>query len=208
MLVVVTNRKLVNGNFLEFIQEISKGNPFKLILREKDLDKSSYCQLFQKLSSDYIEEGMDLVIHNHSDIGVSLGVKTIHFSFNEFKKLIGEDKKGVLANFKSIGVSIHSKEESKFAEENGANYLIAGHIFQTDSKKDLKPKGLSYLKEIVNNTSLDVYGIGGINLKNIDSVLKTGVKGVAIMSDIMKSKNPYKKVLDYKKVISDFNNSS
>ena len=47
-----------------------------------------------------------------------------------------------------VGVSVHTVEEAIFVEKHGGSYLMAGHIFATDCKKGLMPRGIEFLKEI------------------------------------------------------------
>ena len=65
-------------------------------------------------------------------------------------------------NLQRLGISIHSVEEAKEAEQLGASYLTAGHIYATDCKRGLPPRGLGFLKEVCREVSIPVYGIGGI----------------------------------------------
>ena len=48
------------------------------------------------------------------------------------------------------------------AERLGATYVTAGHIFTTDCKKGLPPRGLDFLKNVCDAVTIPVYGIGGI----------------------------------------------
>ena len=50
--------------------------------------------------------------------------------------------------FKVIGTSVHSVEDAIKAEQLGATYMTAGHIFATDCKKGLPPRGLDFLKNV------------------------------------------------------------
>ena len=77
---------------------------------------------------------------------------------NVMVDIIDEEKK----KFTKIGISIHSVEEAKEAEQLGASYLTAGHIYATDCKRGLPPRGLGFLKEVCREVSIPVYGIGGI----------------------------------------------
>ena len=90
-------------------------------------------------------------------------------------------------NFEKVGVSIHSLEEGERAVTLGATYLTAGHIFKTDCKKDLEPRGLAFLENICRGVDVPVYGIGGISKDNINLVKKTGAKGACLMSSFMKA---------------------
>lgn len=70
--------------------------------------------------------------------------------------------------------------------KKGADFLIAGHIFQTDCKKDLAPRGVKFLTEIVSNVEIPVYAIGGINPQNEHLIYECGANGICIMSGYMK----------------------
>ena len=73
------------------------------------------------------------------------------------------------------------------AQKLGATYISAGHIFATDYKKDLPPRGLEFLKEVCNSVTIPVYAIGGIKLSDVqmDEIIKCGAKGGCIMSGMM-----------------------
>ncbi|GAA5818691.1 MAG: thiamine phosphate synthase [Methanobrevibacter sp. CfCl-M3] len=199
MLIIVTNKDLVKNDYLTQIEEIIKAKPSKIILREKQLNKSEYFNLSKKIISISNKYDVDLAIHNHIDIGKFFNTNSIHLPFNKFN-----ENKDDLHEFDNVGVSVHSFEEAKIAEDSYADYIIVGHIFQTQTKKKLVPKGLKFLKEVKNHINIPIYAIGGINLETVDSVLETGVNGVAIMSDLMESNNPYKKVLEYKKILNNY----
>ncbi|MEG0250945.1 MAG: thiamine phosphate synthase [Peptostreptococcus sp.] len=88
--------------------------------------------------------------------------------------------------YKEIGVSVHSIDEAKRAESLGASYLTFGHIFETDCKKGLEPRGLKLLKELCSSVAIPIYAIGGITPQNAYLAVENGAKGVCIMSGIMK----------------------
>ena len=83
-------------------------------------------------------------------------------------------------------VSVHTVEEAINAERLGADGLIAGHIFVTDCKKGLAPRGLDFLKEVCDAVSIPVFAIGGIDEKNSQSVIDSGAFSVCMMSNLMK----------------------
>ena len=70
--------------------------------------------------------------------------------------------------FKVIGTSVHSVEDAIKAEQLGATYMTAGHIFATDCKKGLPPRGLDFLKNVCDAVEIPVYAIGGINIASSD----------------------------------------
>ncbi len=108
-----------------------------------------------------------------------------------------------IKDFSTIGVSVHSISEAETAEMLGASYLIAGHIFATDCKKGLKPRGIEYLSDISEAVKIPVLGIGGISLERLSSVLQTGAAGACVMSHFMNCDNPESEVSVFKKFAND-----
>ena len=94
--------------------------------------------------------------------------------------------------FREIGVSVHSAEEAAQAEAAGASYVTAGHVFRTDCKKDLAPRGLSFLEEVCRAVRIPVYAIGGITPENAGDCLAAGAAGICLMSSLMQAVEPVK----------------
>lgn len=87
--------------------------------------------------------------------------------------------------FRIIGASCHSPEEAAEAQRLGCSYVTAGHVFATDCKKGMEPRGLRFLKEVCDAVTIPVYGIGGIGPGNISQVRETGAAGACVMSRLM-----------------------
>ena len=68
----------------------------------------------------------------------------------------------------------------------GASYVVAGHIFETDCKKGLEPRGLNFIKDISSTLTIPIFAIGGIDEKNSQSVIDSGAFSVCMMSSMMK----------------------
>jgi thiamine-phosphate pyrophosphorylase len=79
-----------------------------------------------------------------------------------------------------VGVSCHSQEAAKSAEDGGADYIFFGPVFTTPSKAAYgAPQGLARLAEVCRSVSLPVLAIGGIALENATSCLAAGAAGIA-----------------------------
>lgn len=89
-----------------------------------------------------------------------------------------------------LGCSIHSIETAREAEMFGADRLIFGHIFETDSKLGVEPRGLEALDMVCGAVSIPVIAIGGIKPESVGRVLARGAFGVAVMSGIMLAEEP------------------
>lgn len=85
-----------------------------------------------------------------------------------------------------IGVSVHSLEEAKQAEKEGADYLGVGPVYPTGTKADAGPAtGPELIRSIRANTNIPIVAIGGINLENAGEVLAAGADGIAVISAVI-----------------------
>ncbi|HEX2925559.1 MAG TPA: thiamine phosphate synthase, partial [Ruminiclostridium sp.] len=65
-----------------------------------------------------------------------------------------------------------------------------GHIYETDCKKGVLPRGLSFLKEVCSSVSIPVFAIGGITKDRACETAATGASGVCVMSEAMQCPFP------------------
>lgn len=189
-IVCVTNRKLVkayeeNGSFLPFLEKIkeaAKKKPAFIILREKDLSPDDYKELAKKVFEICDGEKLSCVLHYFYREAIELGAKKIHLPLHILEDMTEDEKKC----FDVIGVSTHSVEDARRAKELGASYITAGHVFATDCKKGLAPRGLQFLADVCDSVDIDVYAIGGISENNMKQCISMGAKGVCMMSGFMR----------------------
>lgn len=184
-IICVTNRHLCDGDFFGKIEKIASGGVTAMILREKDLNEREYSDAAKKFAEICERHKVEAILHTYVDAAIKLGVRSIHLPLPVFKDLSGE-KKGL---FRKTGVSCHSVEDAIMAEKLGASYITFGHVFATDCKKGLEPRGIDALKNVCKAVKIPVYAIGGIDEQNIGSVIEAGAAGACIMSGFMKGDN-------------------
>ena len=196
---IISNRKLCeNKNLEKQIEKTFSAYQRKIILenfeivsltlREKDLNKNEYLKLVEKIYPICQKYRIDLILHQNYDLRLDnkYNIKGLHLSYNTFKSLNKNIREELIKKYKKIGVSIHSLDEAKEVENLGANYVVAGHIFKTDCKKDLEPRGLKFIQELSLILTIPIFAIGGINQENSHLVINSGAFGVCMMSSLMK----------------------
>ena len=196
---IISNRKLCeNENLEKQIKKIFSAYEKKIILknfdivaltlREKDLDKNEYLKLIEKIYPICQKYKINLILHQNYDLNLDdkYNIEGIHLSYSIFKSLNQNIKAELIKKYKRIGVSIHSLDEAKEVESLGASYVVAGHIFETDCKKGLEPRGLKFIKDLSSALSIPIFAIGGIDEKNSLSVINNGAFSVCMMSTLMK----------------------
>lgn len=188
--IAITNRKIffekrhMDPDFLLYARYLAKlaEQVDLIILREKDLEESSYEQLAGLVSEYCAEKRAQIFLHTYVDVAIRLKADGIHLPLDVFLK---EKTKGRLARVRCIGISAHSLEDVKLAQNLGADYVTLSHIFATDCKKELKPRGLSFLENVCSQVEIPVYALGGINEGNEESAIMAGAAGACRMSDYM-----------------------
>lgn len=194
--VCITNRHLCDEDFEDRIRELSEAHPAFIVLREKDLTKEEYRTLAEKAISVCRQNGTKLVLHSFAEVALELDVDCLHLPLPVLRTLSLETRK----RFSMLGASCHSVADALEAESLGCTYITAGHIFETDCKKDLPGRGLAFLREVVEAVSIPVYAIGGIHPSNCQSVRNTGAKGICVMSGCMQC-------ADVKTYLEDFSDA-
>ena len=120
--------------------------------------------------------------------GVHLGQDDI--SVLEARKILGENK--------VIGLSTHNLEQIKNAPQKILNYLALGPVFESRTKSGHeKVLGLDILSKASKLASIPLVAIGGINTKNVADVYATGIKSVAVISDIFEAEDTKSQIQKY-----------
>lgn len=209
--IAVTNRKLCDGDFLDQIKKITDLGVRAIILREKDLSESEYEVLAAQVMKICHDTDTICILHNFPMVAERLGCDHMHLPLpvfhdyhNHIEEIRKKDKSDLLSysccddsyfqNRKNlqnrenlyIGTSVHSIEQAKEAVALGASYVTAGHIFSTQCKPGLAPRGIDFLKNICQTVQVPVFGIGGIHPDNMQQVLDAGAAGVCMMSEMMR----------------------
>ena len=182
----VTNRRLCREDFLTRMEVVAAAAPAGVILREKDLAPDDYRVLAQQALAICRVHATPCIFHSFPQIALELGADGLHLPLPLLRTLSPEERE----KFPLLGASCHSVEDAQEAERLGCTYITAGHIFATDCKKGLPPRGLSFLREVCRTVQIPVWAIGGIEPENFLSVMATGAQGGCVMSGLMTCSYP------------------
>lgn len=178
--ICVTNRHLSERPIdkqLERVFEASK--PDIVILREKDLSEDEYRELAYKIKVLCDLRCVRLIVNKYYEVAYELGTP-VQLSVPDYESNVE------VLNELSVWVSVHSLREAIRMSVSGASAIIAGHIYETDCKRELPGRGIDFLTSIIDQVDIPVYAIGGINEFNIEEVGLTGANGACQMSFYMK----------------------
>lgn len=163
-------------------------------LREKSWTAADYARAVNTLSARGVPLNK-VIINDRTDVawamrvgGVQLGFASLNAATvkNAFPSLVA-------------GSSVHSIGEALQRQQEGADYVLFGHVFATDSKPGCPPRGLKQLQAIVETLHIPVLAIGGITPEHVPVIAETGAAGIAAMSGIFQAACPAKAVMAYRR---------
>ncbi len=176
-LMLVTDRRVTHGPLAALVQQAVAGGVDGVQLREKDLAPAALEVLAAHLLN-VLPDRVPLLVNGDIQLAARLGTG-VHLP--EQGPPVAEAR-AVVGPAVPIGRSVHSPAEAM--KSIGADYVLAGNIFQTGSKPGRAGVGLDYLRQIVRVAPAPVLAIGGIHSGNAVQVLEAGAYGVAVISAI------------------------
>lgn len=169
---------------IERLAKLTELRPQAVILRAKSLDKAAYRTLALQAQQSCKVTGIPLILHSDWQLARELGVKRLHLPLALLRQLPTCER----AHFNWLSTSVHSVGEAQEAQAIGATVLIAGHIYTTQCKAGLAPRGLGFLQAVCSAVNLPVYAIGGISFDASQhaELQANGARGACVMSAYMK----------------------
>jgi thiamine-phosphate pyrophosphorylase len=90
-----------------------------------------------------------------------------------------------------VGVSCHSLEDARRAEDAGASYVFFGPVFETPAKKRFgAPQGIEKLAEVCRSVRIPVIAIGGMSGDRSAECLSAGASGIAAIRMFQETSEP------------------
>ncbi|HEX3047790.1 MAG TPA: thiamine phosphate synthase [Bacillota bacterium] len=190
-LYVVTDRTWLNQatsgakSLEEQVEQAIGGGATLVQLREKTLTTGDFIQTAVNVKKVTDRYRIPLIINDRLDVALAVDAAGLHVGQSDMPAATA---RRLLGPGKILGVSVTTCSEALTAEQDGADYLGAGAVFPTDTKKDSLVVDYQELKEITRAVGIPVVAIGGINEMNALMLKGSGIQGIAVVSAIF-SKN-------------------
>jgi thiamine-phosphate pyrophosphorylase len=147
-------------------------------IREKKLSARALYDLTARAAEITRGSETRLLVNDRSDIARAAGADGVHLTTQSLPAGV---VRTIYGREFLIGVSTHSLDEARAAQAGGADFVVFGPVFETDSKREFgAPQGLNRLEEVTNELrGFPVVAIGGITLENAGACFEAGASGVA-----------------------------
>jgi thiamine-phosphate pyrophosphorylase len=175
---LVTDRALAGGDesLVEAVAAAVEGGVNAVQLREKGLAAADLARLAGQLR-EVIGGRALLIVNGNAEVAREAAADGLHLPAGApFARPDGVTL---------VGRSVHSVEEALQAQREGADYVIAGPIYETPSHRGGTPAGLRLVSGSVAAVSVPIVAIGGITAARVPDVLSAGAGGVAVISAVL-----------------------
>ncbi|MFA0439593.1 thiamine-phosphate diphosphorylase [Vibrio sp. 10N.286.49.C2] len=187
-LYLVTDDEQDLDTLLNVVQQAVQGGVTMVQLREKHDDVRAFIEKAAAVKEILADSGVPLIINDRVDVALAVDADGVHLGQSDMpvhlaRRLIGNDK--------LLGLSIENEQQLEQANTLPIDYIGLSAIFSTPTKTNIKKEwGLEGLQFALQQTTLPIVAIGGINTSNLATIAQTGVDGVALVSAISHAKSP------------------
>ena len=150
-----------------------------LQIREPDLSAAELSALVRDVRTRLADGGAGarLIVNERVDVALAAEADGVHLKSDSIPTALV--RRYVPAGF-LVGRSVHSVDEARAAEADGADYLIFGTVFPSGSKpRGHRTAGLDALAGVAQAVRVPVLAIGGISLNTVAAAAEAGAAGVA-----------------------------
>jgi thiamine-phosphate pyrophosphorylase len=186
-LCILLTESVCRQPWLKVAEAAINGGADCIQLREKLLDGAELLWRARQLVELCHRRSVRCIINDRPDIAILCGGDGVHVGqedlpAREARKLIGSER--------ILGVSTHSIEQARQAVLDGADYIGVGPVFRSSTKpRDFLP-GLDYARQVAGEISIPGVAVAGITLENVDEVMATGIRAVAVSSAVIETQDP------------------
>ena len=173
-------------SLLEVVEQAVAGGVNVVQLRAKQLPAAELLTLARQLRGVCGPDAL-LLVNDRLDVALLSGADGVHLGENSVPVAAA---RGLLPPSLLVGRSVHSVNAAREAEQDGADYLLVGTLFESPSHPDTPPAGVELLESVVTRVGVPVLGIGGIRAANVDQCWAAGAAGVAVQSAIARAADP------------------
>lgn len=188
-LYLCTDGRRDRGDLADFLDAALAGGVDIVQLREKGLEAREELALLEVFREACDRHGKLLAVNDRADIAFAARPDVLHLGQDDLPVRVARD---ILGDDLLIGRSTHAPQEaSAAAVEPGVDYFCCGPIWPTPTKPGRHAPGPELLRHAAAlETDRPWFGIGGIDLSNLDEVMSYGVRRVVVVRAITEADDP------------------
>ncbi len=153
-------------------------------LRLKDAPGRAFLAAARAIAGLCRIRGAILIVNDRVDIAILADAHGVHLGQEDLpleaaRRIAGPDK--------LIGISTHTVEQARAAENGGADYIGFGPMYSGGLKHIAAGMGLDRLRAMRAAVRIPIVAIGGITEARVPEILAAGADAAAIITDVVKA---------------------
>ncbi len=198
-LYVILDAALLPSDPIELTKKLLDAGSRLFQYRNKTSSSRELLHASQALCMTVRQHGGAFMVNDRADISRLAGASGVHLGQDDLSVAAARE---VVRADSLIGLSTHNLPQFAAAVESSADYIAVGPIFSTTGKHNPDPVvGVDFIRKARKLTTKPIVAIGGITLERAREVIDAGADSVAVISDILKAKNPSDRVRQYLQLI-------
>ena len=137
--------------------------------------------------------GAWVVINDRVDVACAAGASAAQLTTRSLSLADARRMAGTMP----LGASAHAPGDAVAAAKDGADWVVAGHVYDTPTHPGEEARGLDLVRETAAVVTVPVIAIGGIKPQHVGSLLDAGAYGVAAISGIWGASDAERAAADY-----------
>ncbi len=187
-LYAIIDAGLLRTSELAFAETLAEAGVALFQYRNKQASSRQLFEISRGLVALLRPRGVRLVVNDRPDVAAVAGADGVHVGQED---LDVEHARALCGPSRWIGVSTHTLEQVRQANETSADYIAAGPVFPTTTKERPDPVvGLDFLRHARTLTPKPLVAIGGITLERAEEVFRAGADALAVGRDLLVAPDP------------------
>ena len=198
-LYVILDAALLPSDPIELTNNLLAAGARLFQYRNKTSSSRELLQASQSLCLTVRQRGATFLVNDRPDIARLAGANGVHLGQDDLEVSAART---IVGTGGVIGFSTHNMQQFRATAESDADYIAVGPIFTTGSKVNPDPVvGIDFLRQVRKLTRKPIVAIGGITLERASELIDAGADSVAVISDILKARNPAERVRQYLEIL-------
>lgn len=185
--VITDSESFTEDEFLRRVEQALIGGATLMQLREKNRSGLEYYRLAKKVHDITSKYSVPLIIDDRLDVALAADCEGVHLGQSD---LPVDAARKIAGDKFIIGATAKTVEQAETAYRMGADYLGSGAVYPTTTHVVTRITPVETIDAICRAVPIPVNAIGGLTKDNLGVLEGVGIKGVCVVSAVMKADDP------------------
>ena len=203
-LYLISDESLIDQEkYFEYLDHVLSAGPKIFQLRIKNSSEKEILYKSKELRKITKKHNVIFIINDYPEIVSKVNADGLHIGKYDMDI---EKCFNIIGNNKILGVSCYGDlERVNYYVNKSVSYIAIGTPYFTKTKPDREPTSLDTMIRAVSlRKNIPIFAIGGIEIDNVNEIMRTGVSGVAVINGVFSYRNSREKILEFNNLLKEF----